>query len=364
MHKCRDSCYINRESENIKSRYEFPFEVHLELNPTICPQSQCWLYFRPTLEHQNVVPYHAAILLLWQAHMNIQKVTDTGLSYYLLKYAMKTEPIGKLRLEPTNTIGFGLNSIDPTKLKLISTYLLSKPTSPTELAITCLKISIIERSDEVTCIDSSPPSMRQIVISRFMTPKLHPIDMYIARPIQLENFTFADYWKKFIVEKNKHYSTKLYYKDLFGNFVQECNRVIIFIDYHPAHHFKAFFYNVLLQNIPFQNENELLSINNLYKSYFIECCERNIINIENDIDSLVDDYYKLHFLIDETKHQLTNMILQQNPTQKIETKDLYDDDETITKHILDERYAMVEMLKEFNELQNKTLTNEQQQIYN
>lgn len=67
---------------------------------------------------------------------------------------MKAEPIGKLCLEPTNSIGLGLTSRDSTKLKLISSYLLSKPTLPTtKAAITCLKIPLTNHLvDKVPCL--------------------------------------------------------------------------------------------------------------------------------------------------------------------------------------------------------------------
>jgi hypothetical protein len=32
-----------------------------------------------------IVPYHPACLLCWGAHMNIQAVTNTAWSYYVLK---------------------------------------------------------------------------------------------------------------------------------------------------------------------------------------------------------------------------------------------------------------------------------------
>jgi hypothetical protein len=39
-----------------------------------------------------VVPYHPAILLIWNAHMNAQYITDKGFARYMIKYIAKSEP--------------------------------------------------------------------------------------------------------------------------------------------------------------------------------------------------------------------------------------------------------------------------------
>ncbi len=66
---------------------------------------QIWLPLRPTGERVleqgqqrrcqedcQFVPYNPEKLLLWGAHMNIQKVSTSGLEMYLAKYVVKTEP--------------------------------------------------------------------------------------------------------------------------------------------------------------------------------------------------------------------------------------------------------------------------------
>ena len=45
--------------------------------------------FRPRHCDRNVVPYHPTILLLWGAHMNLQRITNNAWSFYLLKYSLK-----------------------------------------------------------------------------------------------------------------------------------------------------------------------------------------------------------------------------------------------------------------------------------
>ncbi len=60
------------------------------------------------------MPYHYTTLILWGAHMNIQRITSSYWSYYLLKYAMKCEPQGIIKLDDVNVKRLGL--IDATPL--------------------------------------------------------------------------------------------------------------------------------------------------------------------------------------------------------------------------------------------------------
>lgn len=49
--------------------------------PTCCR----YIYPRHNAGDSMVVPYHPACLLCWGAHMNIQAVTNTAWSFYVLK---------------------------------------------------------------------------------------------------------------------------------------------------------------------------------------------------------------------------------------------------------------------------------------
>ncbi len=42
-----------------------------------------WEYYRTRHEDHNVVPYHASLFLLWNAHFNIQFITFSYWSFYL-----------------------------------------------------------------------------------------------------------------------------------------------------------------------------------------------------------------------------------------------------------------------------------------
>jgi hypothetical protein len=56
----------------------------------------------PMHEDLNVVPYHAYLLLVWNAHLDIQFIIFSYWSYYLYKYTMKCESHGTPNLNQKN----------------------------------------------------------------------------------------------------------------------------------------------------------------------------------------------------------------------------------------------------------------------
>lgn len=67
----------------------FPAPLHPSKEAYLEGKEQRWQYYRPRYRDRNIVPYHPGVLLLWDAHMNLQRITDTAWSFYLLKYAIK-----------------------------------------------------------------------------------------------------------------------------------------------------------------------------------------------------------------------------------------------------------------------------------
>lgn len=73
------------------------------------------LYARFTEADGMVVPYHPAVLLAWGAHMNLQAVTDTALSFYLLKYAAKQQVPASLVLDGKALAAWACQPSAPSK---------------------------------------------------------------------------------------------------------------------------------------------------------------------------------------------------------------------------------------------------------
>ena len=82
------------------------------------------------------------------------------------------------------------------------------------------------------------------------------------------------------------------------------DHLVRFSDYHPRHNQEAFFYNILLAKIPFNDEADLLSPENTTGSYMVECMMRDdpdpermgmkILDSDDDLGDMIEDYYQRH----------------------------------------------------------------------
>ena len=221
LHYCKSGLCLSRDkSTNIEyCKLGFPQESYQDRNPTMHPTTGRWMYFRPGSEHGFVIPYHPLVLLLWGAHMNLQRVTNASWSFYLLKYAVKCEPAGSMNIDLANASVLGLSSLSEIQLKLVSSAILSRTISGSEAALSCLKIKTIHRSDSVTFIDSSPPEKRTSIYRKVSGICLHSTQVYAQRPVNLSDLTFYDYFTMYEVVRTPKATQELIGKDFIGNFV-------------------------------------------------------------------------------------------------------------------------------------------------
>jgi hypothetical protein len=59
---------------------------------------------------------------------------------------MKCEPHGPINLNKKNAERLGLHGASDAQLKLISSLIIAKPVSPSEAALACLQIPIIQKA--------------------------------------------------------------------------------------------------------------------------------------------------------------------------------------------------------------------------
>ncbi|KAL3155152.1 hypothetical protein ABBQ38_011208 [Trebouxia sp. C0009 RCD-2024] len=176
--------------KNYVIRYE---PVQSARTPVFQHSTNRYLYHRPRHADRNVVPYHPVILLLWKAHMNLQRVTQTAWSFYVLKYAMKAEPAGHLRIDPGAMAELGLHSMSSAQLATASALILSKPICPAEAAMICLEEPAVQASASVLYIAFAPPAFRKRIL-RCSQVIAAPIDLYASRPACTEGYTFKQYF--------------------------------------------------------------------------------------------------------------------------------------------------------------------------
>jgi hypothetical protein len=128
--------------------------------------------------------------------MNIQQITSSYWSYYRLKYAMKCEPQGTIKLDDISAKSLGLVDATPLQIQLILVTITTKLASLAEVALSCLQIPIISKSVGVKCIDSKLPNLHTKMVTKSKRLGFHPIDIYCAQPFNMAQYTFTKYWKQ------------------------------------------------------------------------------------------------------------------------------------------------------------------------
>ncbi len=226
---------------------------------------------------------------------------------------MKCEPHGPINLNKKNAERLGLYGPSDAQLKLISSLIIAKPVSPSEAALACLQIPIIQKNIAVKYIDSKPPTLRTRMINRSRVLGFHPIDIYCNRPHEYDDMTFTDYFKRFDMEKICRRNVTSFGKDKLGFHIYETHKITRFTDFHPIHNSEAFFFNVLLRTIPFRNENDLLSATNIKKSYIRECHNRGIISNVDNIQEYLLQYAHCNLIDTEKQSQLLEQLLEDYP---------------------------------------------------
>ena len=316
MHTCIENMCLG---DNHRCKYGFPHAVQPSHAPVFQPTNNRWVYYRPRDADRNVVPYHPVILLLWGAHMNLQRITQTAWSFYVLKYAMKAEPVGRLVIDPEGMSQLGLHRMDAVQLTTASALILSKPVSPAEAAMICLEEPVVKASSPVDYLASAPPALRRNRVLKCNQVVPAPVDHYMARPNALEHLTFTQYFKAHKVNRMRSMPNALSAGvDLFGFHVWEMAQpfIIRFTDYHPVYQTEGFFYNVLLQNTTFRSEHTLISPSNHSKSYFEQCHLTGLVKTIDDVDALLQAYARRHLQDHEQRERLNTLLLEKNESME------------------------------------------------
>ncbi len=305
MHECRGSGCRRDNPDNCK--YGFPFEPQYSRRPVLDSSGKRWRYFRPGEEHRNVVPYHPQLLLIWGAHMNLQKVTGNNWSFYVLKYSMKAEPEGTLNLNPINAKCLGLEGLSELQLKLLSAQLFSKPVSASEAACHCLKIPMVQSDTIVNFVPCDPPDTRTVGVYGGRINYMSFIDKYCGRAAMFESYTFKQYFRKFVLktptEKQLQKEENKIKMDAFGMVAFDRKGLVRFTAHSPKDT-EEFAYSLLLENIHFRSENEIFSPENKQRSYLVEAILRRIIRDEQHWSELVTKYCQDNFYSDSRTSQL------------------------------------------------------------
>ncbi len=224
--------------------------------------------------------------------MNIQQITSSYWSYYLLKYVVKCEPQGTIKLDGISGRNLGLVDATPLQVQLILATIPMKPISPNEAALSCLQIPIILKSVGVKYVDSKPPNLCTKMVTKSKIFGFHPIDIYCMRPSIMAQYTFTKYWKQFFPQQQELRKKTCLGKDKLRFFLYKSEHLVWFTNFNLGKHVEPFFFNILLNNGFFSKEHELISPTNLTRSYYHICFVHGIVKILNCLQDLISRYGK------------------------------------------------------------------------
>ena len=96
LHSCTEWTGKAKGCRDDKGRCKmhFPFKPSPSFGTTFDAATQRYVYCRLRNADRNVIPFHPTVALLWNDHSNLQRINCTDWSFYVLKYAVKSEPAG------------------------------------------------------------------------------------------------------------------------------------------------------------------------------------------------------------------------------------------------------------------------------
>ena len=174
--------------------------------PALPTTARRFLYARFCKGDAWVVPYHPAILSAWGAHVNLQRVTNTSWSWYVLKYAAKMMLPTKLNLDTDALEALGLKGLSPQHAQLAAATVLAKPVCPCEAAHVMAGRPIIANSCSVTYLPTYPPAWKQVHIrysngTPYAVGSTTMLQLYLQRPEEPEfdSLTLVQYFRRYEV---------------------------------------------------------------------------------------------------------------------------------------------------------------------
>jgi hypothetical protein len=302
-------------------------------------------YKRLKPEDTSIVSFNRWLLKMWGAHLNVVHVSQGEmLEAYLVKYISKCEP----------TFGFS-REINSEVQKYFNNRLISAPEAvmymmgyhvTQGILITMFQLTIHQGTRQVVHLDTSLQRFRKLKkLDRLQAQDPDSTDVfengkleyYMARPDAAEfaSITYPDFVTNYeTVSKQPKGSC---WSNRCGGYVTKRGTAVI-----PRWHFlspdkgEAYFYQLLLLKVPFRSLSELLSTENITKTYQEECYLRGVASEEADAEVALLDASRRGFepsqlralarrmLIAEVAPQATlNHVLEQlNAGTIVEEEDL------------------------------------------
>lgn len=310
-HPCRApgvGCRAGGHAHRKHCKYGYPHAAH-EGETAFNAATLQYVYPRPFVPdsladdaksvNETIVPYHPLLLMLWKAHCNLQKVSHSSFSRYLMKYATKGEAITPVEVTSDLAAGLGLE-LDETELKFISQTFVARPVIACEAAWHLLDLPVLDFDTAVTVVYVNSPASRKKLHTMSRTTFLTSVDHYMGRPVgeQFDTLTFYEFYRRYRVSKQRN---KAWLNDessaqgwpAIGTnscfvYPAPSNYCVRFTDSSPLTRTNEYFYSVLLRRYPFRNEAELMTGSD--DSYLQECYRRALWTDDESLAVLIEPY--------------------------------------------------------------------------
>ena len=203
-----------------------------------------------------IVPYNAALLLLWEGHCNVQYVTDDGLIAYIVKYVTKTEPSSLL--------------VAPNENTRIDQHILARRLGSMEIMVMALGLDIFRCSSSSIFLPTTIPSMRNSTVRPPHQIEEDPdnpyfpdsLEKYFARPQVYEDLTYFKYFQHCEVRKARIQNRdgpRPGIQDQKGYWIYQRKKLkLIRSSYRRLCDGESFFFVHLLHHCPWRSDEEIL----------------------------------------------------------------------------------------------------------
>jgi hypothetical protein len=143
-------------------------------------------------------------------------------------------------------------------MQLWSSMITARVVSPCEAAIQMAGVSMVKKSDTVDSINSYPPDLRSVYVTKNNTSKvlLAPVNWYECRPAPFRDLTFTQLFTQYTLNTTPIKSLgPVLAVDQWNNRYQKRNpdQPVRFSNFNPGVNPEGFFYNMLLDKASLTN---------------------------------------------------------------------------------------------------------------
>ncbi|KAI8110015.1 hypothetical protein M9434_001291 [Picochlorum sp. BPE23] len=303
-----------------------------------------YLYKCPNYHSRNVVSYHPELMLAWNAHMCLKRVTHADFSYYLLKYTLKSEPTGPLSLNKEVESQMNMTNLDAGLVKVVNAMTQSQPVSEVGAALQMMRVPIVYMhikydnnvvdKSPVQFLMSTPPDLRKATVGMARGTITSHMDYYENRPDDtlINRMSYMEYHRhcyfpgKLLTSDRKQ--SKYVGTDMKGRHVyyRDHRKIVRIANYWPSNDPENFFYTVILSKVAFRLEGSLR--NNDSETYYELCQLAGLLEPLDRVkqghcsklEAVLQEYYTDHFTKKYCIESTIDEILEYYDTRKHKTE--------------------------------------------